>query len=140
MAEHGAVTANERAACAAGLVIAVGAARAFGFSHVRDPLGFDAQHTYLPMAKRWLAEGWAFMRQPESLIAGPVAYLYPAMLGADADAVRVSNVLLYCATVLLGFHVGRRAHSWQAGLACALLLAFSPLLHPRSEEHTSELQ
>jgi hypothetical protein len=120
------------------LALAVLAAAYFGIAHLRDPLAFDAQHTYLPMAKRFLAEGWAFMQSPDSLIAGPVAYIYPALFGAEPTAIRWGNVVLYCLTVLLGFHACRRALSWTAGLIAALLLAFSPLLHPFVTEAMTE--
>ena len=97
---------------------------------MRLPPGFDAVHVYLPMARSVLAEGWGFLQRPESLVTAPVAYLYPALLGAAEAAVRWSNVILFCAVIGLAGHAVRLAHSWQAGLAAAFMLAVSPTLRP----------
>jgi hypothetical protein len=100
------------------------------FPRLRHAPSFDAVHVYLPMARAVLEQGAAFMQRPESLVTGPIAYLYPALLGAAEALVRGSNAALYCATIALGFMALRLAHSWQAGLAAALLLAVSPTLRP----------
>lgn len=100
------------------------------YPRTRLPLSFDAIHVYLPMARSVLAEGWAFMQRPEALAAGPVAFLYPALLGAGEATLRWANIALYAATTALGFHALRLAHSWRSGVAAAFLLAVSPTLLP----------
>jgi len=97
---------------------------------MRLPIGFDGLHVYLPMARSFLAEGLAFLRKPESLVTAPLAYLYPALLGASEAAVRWANVALFCATLVLAYLALRIAHSRAAAIAAAFLLALSPLLRP----------
>ena len=97
---------------------------------MRGPVSFDALNAYLPMARSLLEQGWAFMQRPESLAVAPVGYLWPALLGADAGTVRWANMVLFAATIALGYHAMRRAHSWQAGALAAFLIAISPTLRP----------
>ena len=94
------------------------------------PISFDGAQTYLPLAKRLLAEGAAFFRAPESISVAPVAYLYPALLGASEAAVRWGNVLLFLATIGLAYEALRVAHSRAAGVTAAFLIALSPTLRP----------
>jgi hypothetical protein len=112
------------------VLVAMALAAALLYPRTQLPLSFDAVHTYLPMARRMLAEGWAFAQSPESLVTGPVSFLYPALFGADGTIVRWANVALYCATIALGFHALRLSHSPRAGVCAALLLAVSPTLRP----------
>lgn len=114
----------------AALAVAVAVAAWLVAPRARLPIGFDGLHVYLPMARALLAEGWAFLQKPESLITAPLAYLYPALLGASEGAVRSANVALFCATILLAYIALRIAHSRAAGIAAAFLLALSPLLRP----------
>ncbi len=96
----------------------------------RVPIGFDGLHVYLPMARSFLAEGWAFLQRPESLVTAPLAYLYPALLGAAESVVRWANVVLLGTTIVLAYLALRTAHSRAAGIAAAFLLAISPTLRP----------
>ena len=96
----------------------------------RLPLGFDGLHVYLPMARAFLAEGWAFLQKPESLVTAPLAFVYPALLGASEAVVRYANVALFAATIVLAYCALRIAHSRAAGIAAAFLIALSPTLRP----------
>ncbi|HEX7559274.1 MAG TPA: glycosyltransferase family 39 protein, partial [Usitatibacter sp.] len=96
----------------------------------RYPLSFDALHSYLPMARSLLDQGWAFMQRPESLATAPIGYLWPALFGADATITRWANMALFAATIALAYHAVRVAHSWQAGALAAFLIAISPTLRP----------
>ena len=114
--------------------VAVAAAMALGVACVvpglAGPLSFDGAYAYLPMAKRLLAEGSAYLRRPDSLATGIVAFAWPALLGADERLVRIANVMLYAAAIALAFASVRIAHSNRAGVVAAFLLAASPVLHP----------
>jgi hypothetical protein len=94
------------------------------------PASFDGLHVYLPMARSVLAEGWAFLQKPESLVTAPLAFLYPALLGASEGVVRWANVLLFGAAIVLAYAAVRTAHSRAAGITAAFLLAISPTLRP----------
>ncbi len=94
------------------------------------PIGFDGLHVYLPMARSVLAEGWAFLQRPESLVTAPLAFLYPALLGASEAVVRWANVGLFAATIVLAYVALRAAHSRAAGITAAFLIALSPTLRP----------
>src|SRR5882672_11211910 len=101
------------------LVVAMGLAAALIVPRLALPVSFDASHSYLPMARRLLAEGLAFLHRPESLFYAPLAYVYPALLGASEPLVRWANIALYLATLILAFLVARDAHSNRAGLLAA---------------------
>lgn len=120
-----------RHAVAAGLVIA---AIALAMGLIRPlfakPVSWDATHVYLPMARSVIADGWAFMQRPESLMAAPLSYVYPALLGAGEVTVRWANVALFAALIALAFFATRRAHSTRAAIAAAFMLAVSPTLRP----------
>src|SRR5260221_751790 len=115
-------------------VIAVAAAMTLGVIAVVPtlawPLEWDAAHSYLPMAKRLLAEGGGCLKSADSLATGIVAFAWPALLGANEGAVRAANVMLYAAVIALAFVSLRAAHSNRAGVLAAFLVALSPVLHP----------
>ena len=123
-----------RARAAAGPALAVAACIAIACARIaplaRYPIGFDGQNTYLPMARRLLAEGWAFLASPDSLRTAPLAYLWPALLDANGTAVRWANLALFCAAIAMAACAVRAQLSWRAGLLAALLLAVSPTLQP----------
>ena len=108
------------------------------FPRLLLPPSFDATNAYLPMARHVLSEGWAYLQRPESLAYGPVAFLYPALLGANEMTVRYANVGLYVAAVMLGYVTVSKTQSWQAGTAAAFLLALSPTLQPFMADALSE--
>lgn len=94
------------------------------------PVSFDALQMYLPMARRLLAEGPAYLQRPESLAYAPVAFVFPALFGAHEMAVRWANVALYGASIAAAFFAVRSAHSPRAAFIAAALVAISPTLHP----------
>lgn len=100
------------------------------FPRVAQPPSFDAAHFYLPMARRLLKEGFAFLGTPESLTYAPFAYIYPALLGASDPVVRWANIALFCGLIAMAFYTGRAAHSTPAGLTGAFFLAVSPTIRP----------
>jgi len=110
--------------------VAVALAAWLVMPRARLPLGFDGLHVYLPMARSVLAEGWAFLQRPESLVTAPLAFLYPALLGASEAAVRWANVALFGATIVLAYVALSAVHSRAAGITAAFLVALSPTLRP----------
>jgi len=123
-----------KARAAAGPALAVFACIALACARIaplaKYPIGFDGTHTYLPMARRVLDEGFAFLANAESLRTAPLAFLWPALLGADGTAVRWANLALFCATIAMAALAVRAQVSLRAGLVAALLLAISPTLQP----------
>ena len=107
------------------IAIAINAYSAFErFSYTA--LDFDASHYYIPYAKQLLSQGFDFFAEEKSLRYPPMAYVYPALLGADQVTVKLFNIFLSCLVVLLFYHVGRRLHSIPAGLCAAFIFAVSP--------------
>jgi hypothetical protein len=94
------------------------------------PVSFDGKHSYLPMARGVLGEGWAYMERPESVAYAPLSFLYPALLGANEMLVREANIALYCATIALAFLALKASSAPRAGVIAAFLLAISPTLRP----------
>jgi 4-amino-4-deoxy-L-arabinose transferase-like glycosyltransferase len=107
---------------------AVGLALLLVLPGLKVPASFDGVQMYLPLARRLLAEGFGFLRAPESVMFAPLAYMFPALLGASEAAVRWANVLLYLATVVLAFDAVRHAHSPRAGVVAAFVVALAPSL------------
>ena len=128
--ERAGVNAGTRLSAAIPILGAIALAACLIVPRTHYPLSFDALHSYLPMARGVLEQGWAFMQRPESLATAPVGYLWPALFGADATTTRWANVALFGATIALAFHAARLAHSWQAGALAAFLIAISPTLRP----------
>jgi hypothetical protein len=100
---------------------------------------FDALHTYLPMAKRFLLQPGAFLFDPERIAVAPGSYLYFALFGADPLLVLQGNLWLSTFTIVLLFDAVRRLGSWWGGLAAAALYVVSPVLLPIVIPHHSEV-
>ncbi len=95
--------------------------------HFHPPIiDFDAQAFYLPAAKQLLQEGLVYFRNEQSVGSPPFAYIYPALLGANAKAVMICNIVLSCILQLLMFRCVQLLHSNLAGLIAAFLLALHP--------------
>ena len=56
-----------------------------------------------------------------------MAYVYPALFGAEQLAVKIANIVLSCVLVVLLYRIGQLLHSRLAGLLTAFLFASSPL-------------
>lgn len=93
-------------------------------------IAHDAQFTYLPMARRVLADGLSYFGTAESYRAAPLTYLLPALLGADAQLVQQAYIWMSCAVPVFLFLAGRRLLSMATGLIAAWLYALSPLVAP----------
>jgi 4-amino-4-deoxy-L-arabinose transferase-like glycosyltransferase len=91
-----------------------------------NTIDFDAQTFYLPSAKQLLQEGLAYFRREQSVGSPPLAYIYPALLGANAKAVMICNIVLSCILQLLIFRCVQLLYSSLAGIIAAYLLALHP--------------
>ena len=91
---------------------------------------WDAVHVYLPMASKLLAVGLGYFGQQASVEMPPFAYIWPALLGAQLGTVKVVNLLLSGATLVLVWRTGWLLHSELAGLAAAALFALCPTTKP----------
>jgi hypothetical protein len=123
---------RDRATPASLLVLAasIGLAILLIAPRLRYPIGFDGLHSYLPMARRLLAEGLGFLQHPDSVMVAPFAFIYPALLGANEMAVRSANVGLFALTIALAFFTIQLAHSSRAAALGAALIAVSPTVRP----------
>ena len=91
---------------------------------------FDATHMYLPMAKRLLADGLGYFATEDSIHMPPFAYIWPAIFGAELGTMKLVNLALTGATLVLVFRTGWLLHSELAGLAAAALFALCPTTKP----------
>lgn len=96
--------------------------------HFSDAILLDAQKAYLPYAHALLTDKLAFFGDARSLRAAPMTYIYPALFGADPEAIKIGNMALSCMIVLIMFRLGSLLHSRPAGIAAAFLYAASPIL------------
>ena len=92
------------------------------------PTSFDGKYSYLPMARELLAKGWAYMHEEASVSYAPLAFAWPALLGAHEYLVRYANIGLYCASILYAYLALCAAHGERAGLVGALLVAVCPTM------------
>ena len=106
----------------AAIVAALSAAPRLG-----QPVSWDASHVYLPMAHALLDQGLAFFARPESVKMPPLAYAWPALLGANEHVARWVNLALFPLVVVLAA-CAAGVHSRRAAIAAAFLAACSPLL------------
>ena len=90
-------------------------------------LDFDAKTYYLPYAQQLLNDGLRFFADEKSLRYPPMAYVYPALFGAEQFAIKIANIVLSCFLVVVLYHIGHLLHSRQAGLFAAFLFALSPM-------------
>ena len=95
-----------------------------------SPAAFDGTHSYLPMARELLAKGWAYLHEEASLAYAPVAFAWPALLGAHETPVRYANIGLYCLSILFAYLSIRAIRDERAGLIAALLVAICPAVRP----------
>lgn len=97
-------------------------------SQAASQVSFDTVNTYLPLARRFLQDGFAMFATPEHLMVAPGSFLYMAMLGADAGRIVQVNLLLSALALLLTADAVRRVSGPVASYAAAWLIACSPLL------------
>lgn len=95
--------------------------------HLDDPVSMDAMHVYLPMARALLDQGWSVLLQPESYHVAPLAYLWPALWGAESTWIRTANMALWVGCV---WFMWRTCHllGGVRVAALAMLLLLSPSL------------
>jgi len=91
---------------------------------------FDAVHIYLPFAREFMANAGGFLASEKSIWVAPLAYLYPALLGAEPATIQWANIGLYLALIVIGYRAGSLLHSRPAGAVVAILLATSPAIKP----------
>lgn len=71
----------------------------FAMKHLGAPPLIDPAVTYLPAAQAFLEQGWSFLLTPQSYRVTPLAYLWPALWGADPTAIRIANMALWVGCV-----------------------------------------
>lgn len=91
-------------------------------------VNFDSLHIYIPYAQALIADKFAFFLDARSLRVAPMGYIYPALFGADTDAIKIGNTVLSCFLLLILYRLGSLLHSRNAGIAVAFLYALSPIL------------
>lgn len=96
--------------------------------HLDDPSLTDAYYTYLPNARTFLEQGWAYLLDPESVRIVPLAYLWPALWGAEPTLVRLANGGLLTACIWFLWSTACLLGGYRAGFIALLLAGFNPLL------------
>ena len=93
------------------------------------PLNSDAYWTYLPNARKLLADPWGFLStDPASYHVAPLGYMWPALWGADPARVQLANCLLYLLCLLMLWRCATRLGGLWAGVVATALMAHHPVL------------
>ncbi|MGB3071139.1 MAG: hypothetical protein WBC18_21470 [Ottowia sp.] len=92
------------------------------------PIQHDAQVTYLPAAHAFMEQGWHFLLTPESYHVVPLAYLWPALWGADPTLIRTANAGLWAGCIFFLWQSCRLLEGYRAGLIGMILLGTHPEL------------
>lgn len=95
------------------------------FNH---PIPFDAEYVYLPAAKAFLKDGWAYLLTPDSYRVAPLAYLWPALWGGESAWIRWANCALWAGCVLAAWRCAFLLGGLRAGVVSVFLLALHPEL------------
>ena len=93
-------------------------------------LHYDAVHTYLPLARAFMASGPDFLLQLESTRAFPMTYIWPALFAGAPDVLRAGNIGASLVTTGLFFLIGRQIGTPLTGTFAAWIHALSPLILP----------
>ena len=90
-------------------------------------LNSDAYWTYLPNARRFLADPWTYWTtHPSSFEVAPLGYLWPAVWGADPALTQLANCGLYLLCILLMWRLATRLGGMVAGMVSTALLVWFP--------------
>jgi hypothetical protein len=97
------------------------------WSHLDHPSAIDAQYSYLPAARALLENGWSFLLTPESYRVVPLAYLWPAIWGADPTTIRLAHMVLWVGCIWFLWRICVLMGGYRAGIV-AMLFALNPEL------------
>jgi hypothetical protein len=87
----------------------------------------DAYFTYLPNARKWLAQGWNFLlHDPHSADVAPLGYLWPALWRADTLTTVWANCGLFVLSALMMAQAARRLGGWLGATVAVLMLIYHP--------------
>ena len=95
--------------------------------HFHDPILPDPLITYLPAARDFLDQGFAFLLSPTSYRVAPLTYLWPALWGADPALIRLAHMGVWAACVFFLW----QSCLWLGGKVCALIALGLLLLTPQ---------
>ncbi|WP_162995898.1 hypothetical protein [Acidovorax sp. 1608163] len=88
----------------------------------------DAEQTYLPAARLFLEQGWSFFLSPASYRVVPLAYLWPALWGAEPYWIRLANGGLWLGCVYFLWNTSLLLGGLRAGILAMFLWAIHPEL------------
>lgn len=97
--------------------------------HMDSAIQYDAQHTYLPYAQRFLNEGWSFLLTPESYQVVPLAYLWLAVWQVETQWIRFANCGLWVCCVFFLWSSARQLGGERAGIVALALWLVNPEIH-----------
>lgn len=99
------------------------------FPPVDYPLNGDAVMTYLPAARKLLADPWLFLTtDQQSYNVAPLGYIWPALWGADPITIQLANCALFMLALVLMWHCSYRIGGFLAGVASTALMVFHPTM------------
>lgn len=91
-------------------------------------ISYDTLHTYLPLARAFLADPAAYFSLPASVSVAPGAVVFMALWGADPVAIKSANLFFGLLSIVLASDAARRWAGPAAGAAAAWVFALSPVL------------
>lgn len=102
-------------------------------------LNGDAYWAYLPSANKLLLHPWAFLTtDPTSYHVAPLAYIWPAIWGADQLSIQFANCALFLISVFLFWSFVRRAGGSVAAFVAGALLVEHPDIHDHAAQVLTE--
>lgn len=105
---------------------------------IQQSIPFDTQITYIPLAQQLIEQGLAVFENPESVHVGPGSFVYMALAGADAQMVRLLNLVLALLGVVLVYSILLNLSGPVAASLGALAYASNPILQTILIEPLSE--
>ena len=104
-------------------------------------LNSDAFWTYLPNARNFLAAPWTFLTtDPRAYDVAPLAYIWPAVLGADRASIQIANGALFLIGILLLWAFTKRLGGPLAAFVTTGLLIAHPDISDYAPQVLTEAQ
>ena len=104
------------AAVTVALLVGIGYFHVTLIQAIPGVIDVDPLRTYLPGALALLAQGMDFFSTPTSYRTAPLNFVWPALFGADPEAIMAANITLSAVNLVLIFLGARAIGGWLAGV------------------------
>ena len=102
-------------------------------------LNGDAYWSYLPNANKLLLHPWTFLTtDPTSYHSAPLAFIWPAIWGADQLNIQLANCALFLISIILFWSFVRQAGGSLAAFLAGVILVEHPDIHDHAAQVLTE--